>query len=500
MTGFAMIVAASRIDKSFGPTAALSSASVALRSGEIHALVGENGAGKSTMLKVIAGYEQRDAGAVTIDGRPFAPRSPGEAAANGVVLVLQELTISRALGVAENIYIDRLRDFARPWGQLRRRRLLEAAQAVLDEIGSSLSVSDRLESLELGELKILEIARALSHRPRVLLLDESTAFLNTAEIEELLRVMHVLKERGLVVGFVSHHLDEVQRVADRVTILKDGTSVGEFDVKQIDRKTMESLMVGREARHVFAAPAGGGSGEVALELCGVRFAEARSPEGIDLRLQAGEILGIGGLQGSGGHGILEGIAGERRALGGSMRLFGNRYAPAQPHDAWRAGIAYLPGDRTNEGLITEFSVLENLVMTRYPRTGPIFDRRKARSAALRSVEEFRIKTDDVDTPCSRLSGGNMQKTLLAKCLFGAPRILLLNNPTRGVDVGSRFEIYDKIRELVRARGMSVIVLTEDLIELLGLSDRIIVMNKGRVRAEVRREDAVTERDVVSHMV
>jgi ribose transport system ATP-binding protein len=494
-----MIVAASRIDKSFGPTQALTQASVTLRSGEVHALVGENGAGKSTLFKVIAGYERRDAGSVTIDGQAFEPASAHEAAARGVALVLQELTISHALGVAENIYIDRLRSFTR-WGQIDHGRLHRAAQAILDEIGSSLSVTDRLESLELGQLKILQIARALSYRPRVLLLDESTAFLNTTEIEELLRVVNVLKERGLVIGFVSHHLDEVQQIADRVTILKDGAFVGEFDARRIDRKDIESLMVGREASHAFSDVGGCASSGVALELRAVRFEGLRSPAGLDLRLHEREILGMGGLQGSGGQAVLEGIVGERKLLGGAMRLFGAPYAPRTPHDAWRTGIAYLPGDRTGEGLITEFSVQENLVMTRYPRVGPFFDQRVARDEARRSVTEFRIKADDVATPCVRLSGGNMQKTLLAKCLFARPRVLLLNNPTRGVDVGSRFEIYDRIRDLVRLQGLSVVILTEDLIELLGLSDRILVMNKGSIRKELRREDGPAERDVVGYMV
>jgi ABC-type sugar transport system ATPase subunit len=495
-----MIVQASRITKSFGPTVALSDGSVTLRSGEIHALVGENGAGKSTLLKVIAGYERGDAGAVTIDGEPFAPASASEAARRGVVLVMQELTISHALGIAENVFIDRLRDFTTRWGLIDRRRLQAAAQRILDEIGSDLSVLDDLESLELGQLKILEVARAISHDPRVLLLDESTAFLNTTEVDELLRVMQVLKSRGLVVGFVSHHLDEVQKVADRVTILKDGAFVGEFESHQIDRKQIESLMVGREATFSFAAAAGVGSPSVALELRAARFAGMPRRVSLDLSLRETEVLGIGGLQGSGGHALLEGIIGERRLEEGAMALFGRPYAPVTPHDAWQAGIAYLPGDRTNEGLITEFSVQENLVMPRYPRFGPFLDRRAAATASRRSMEEFRIKARDPSVPCIRLSGGNMQKTLLAKCLFAGPRVLLLNNPTRGVDIASRFEIYQKIRDLVRDQRISVILLTEDLIELLGMSDRILVMNKGHIRKQLLREDAPSEGEVVSYMV
>ena len=495
-----MIVSARGVRRAFGPTVALSDGTVTFRSGEIHALVGENGAGKSTLLKIIAGYERRDAGEVTLDGQPFAPASALEASRRGVAMVMQELTISHAVGIAENVYLDRLRTFTNRFGLLDRRRLHAAAQAVLDRIGSGLSVEDDLSSLELGQLKILEVARALSHDPRVLLLDESTAFLNTQEVDELLRVMRVLKERGLVVAFVSHHLDEVQRAADRVTILKDGAFVGEFDAREIDRRRIESLMVGREATFSFAGAASVSPGKPALELRGARFEGMPAAVHLDVVLREREVLGVGGLQGAGGHALLEGVVGERRLVAGGMALGEEPYAPATPHQAWEAGVAYLPGDRTGEGLITEFSVMENLVMTRYPRRGPFFDGGAARAAARRAIDEHRIKAEGPLVPCVRLSGGNMQKTLLAKSLHPGPRVLLLNNPTRGVDVASRFEIYEKIRELVRDRGLAVMLLTEDLIELLGMSDRILVMNRGHVRKVFRREDAPTESDVVSHMV
>jgi len=277
-----MIVSAAGIRKAFGPTLALAHGAVTLRSGEIHALVGENGAGKSTLFKVIAGYERRDEGTVTVDGQPFLPASAQEAGARGVAMVLQELTICRTLGVAENVFIDRLRSFRTAYGTLDQKRLWKAAQETLDRIGSGISVHDDIGSLELGQLKILEVARALSFDPKVLLLDESTAFLNTTEVDELLRVMQLLKERGLVVGFVSHYLDEVQRVADRVTILKDGSFVGEYEARAIDRKGIEALMVGRESAFSFAEGGGDLSSSVVLEVRGARFEGMRASARIDL--------------------------------------------------------------------------------------------------------------------------------------------------------------------------------------------------------------------------
>lgn len=494
-----MVVRASGITKSFGLTRALSNVSARLQSSEVHAVVGENGAGKSTLFKVIAGYEKKDGGSVFLDEEPFDPLTVEEAQRSGVVLVMQELTINSSLGIAENIFIDRMRAFASPLGLIRKKRLHEAAQAVLDQIGGSLSVTDSLDSLDIGELKILEVARALSYAPKVILLDESTAFLNTSEIDALLKVMNRMREQGLVVGFVSHHLDEVQAIADKVTILKDGELVGEYSSREIGRKEMESLMVGRQMLFNFSDWKSMKKEETVLTLDGARFAGAHQFPPVSLELHRQEILGIGGLQGSGGQDVLEGIIGERPRLSGSMTLFGKPYSPASPYDAWRAGIAYVPGNRTGEGLVTDFSLQENIIMTDFPRRGPFLDRRRMRSRTEEFVDSLRIKCSGILTPCRSLSGGNMQKALLAKSLFPAPTIILLNNPTRGVDIGSRFEIYEKIRGLVSNEGISVIILTEDLLELLGMSDRILVMNKGSISGEISRDEHPEESDVIAYM-
>ena len=494
-----MIVRAERITKTFGPTLALSNVSINLHSGEVHAIVGENGAGKTTLFKVLSGYEKKDSGSVFLNERPFEPVSAEDAKGSGVVLVMQELTINSSLGIAENVFIDRLRDFASSLGLIKKKKLYEAAQSVLDQIGGSLSVYDNLSSLDLGQLKILEVARALSYAPKVILLDESTAFLNTSEITGLFDVINKLREKGLIVGFVSHHLDEVEKVADRVTILKDGAFVGEYDAKDISRKEMESLMVGRQMLFDFSDWKGYASDKVVLSVKDASFDGVQQTNRISFDLHEREILGIGGLQGSGGQAILEGVVGEKRLTRGTIKLFGALYKPSSPHDGWRAGVGYLPGNRTGEGLVADFSIQENIIMTEYPRKGPFLDVRRARTSAEEYAGALRIKSNSVLTLCKSLSGGNMQKALLAKCLFPKPKVLLLNNPTRGVDIGSRMEIYQKIRDMVRDEGLSVIILSEDLIELLGLADRILVMNRGSIRREISRSEQPEESDIIAYM-
>lgn len=494
-----MILRASEITKTFGPTVALSNVSLSLVSGEVHAVVGENGAGKSTLFKVLSRYEDKDNGLVFLDDKRFEPESMEEAKSAGVVLVMQELTVNPSLGIAENVYIDRLRDYASRFGIINKKKLQEDAQSILEEIGSSFSVRDNVGTLDVGQLKILEVARALSNRPKVILLDESTAFLNRSQVDALLKVVDKMRDSGLIVGFISHHLDEVQRIADHVTILKDGQYVGDYIAKEISRGEIESLMVGRKTLFDFSNWKTCKSDEVVLSLDKVDTGTAAGPREVSFSLYSREILGIGGLEGSGGQGILECIAGERKPGAGTMELFAKNYEPASPHDAWQSGVAYLPGNRTGEGLVVDFSVLENLIMTDYPRRGPFVDRRKARELVSQYVDSLRIKTSSIQASCRSLSGGNMQKVLLAKCLFARPRVLLLNNPTRGVDVGSRFEIYEKIRELVRTSSISVIMLSEDLLELLGLSDRILIMNKGHIQKEISRDEHPVETDVISYM-
>lgn len=491
-----MQLVASGIEKRYGSTHALRGVSITLAAGEVHALVGENGAGKSTLLKVLGGVERATQGTMELDGHPYAPPHTRDAESRGIAMVFQEVTINPSLSVAENIYIDRLRRFTR-FGILDRANLERQAQEVLDSFSAGISVRTDIARLDQGKWKCIEIARALSLRPKVLFLDEATAFLNHKEVDAVLASIRALKRSGLTVAFVSHHLSEVSEVADRLTILKDGQWVGDFVTGELTLDEIHTRMVGRDlAGQLFPARRPHGVRASALELDQV--GSGQQLRGISIDILAGEILGVAGLKGSGGEGLLEAIVGEKALNCGAMRLEGRPFHPNQPADAWAFGIAYVPGDRTGEGLITEFSVADNLVMARPPRKSIFFDRKQALALAAELVNRLRIKTATLSNPCKSLSGGNLQKVVLGKCIAVRPRVLLLNNPTRGVDIGARIEIYRAIRELAD-EGLAVVIVSDDLPELIGLSERLIVMRSGEMQYEFPADHSPTEDDVVRHM-
>lgn len=490
---------AHHIRKTFGATVALDDVQIKLQEGQVHALVGENGAGKSTLFKVCAGAIQPDAGTMTFEGQPYAPKNLHDAQARGVALVFQELTINSSLSIAENIFIDRMREFAMPvlglanWKGLRR-----AAQQILDRIEADISVDDNINQLDLGQLKIIEVARALSYNPRVLLLDEVTAFLNTGETRALFNVIANLKKEGIAVGYISHHLDEVEEIADTITILKDGAWVGDFAASELTNTEIEARMVGREIGHAMYQADNHriDRGHVVLSLENISTDKLHD---ISLDLCGGEILGIAGLKGSGGEALLSVINGDSGHKAGRMLLDGKPYTPRKPFDAWAQDIAYLPGDRTREGLIIDFSVRFNLSMANIPRRGPFVDRAAENRMVADIIPMLQLKTASPEVPCNSLSGGNLQKVVLGKCMAPNPKLLLLNNPTRGIDVGARMQIYGVIRRLV-SEGISIIMVSEDLAELIGMSDRIVVMRKGIISRIFQHDENPSEEEIIRHMI
>lgn len=483
------------IARRFGNTRALAGVSITLQAGRVHALVGENGAGKSTLLKILAGAERPDSGKMTFAGTAYAPRSAADARKRGVGLVFQEITINPALSIAENIFCGQFDRF-RSGGFLHDRRLQREAQALLDAFSADISVRQPLSRLDLGQWKCIEIARALSTSPRAILFDESTAFLSHREVDLVLGAMRRLKQQGLIVAFVSHHLAEVSAVADVLTILKDGAKVGDFAAGELDRDQIQNRMVGRDlSKGLYPQRPNETTGVERLRFEDVA-ADRLDP--VSLSVAAGEIVGLAGLKGAGGERVLEIAAGAVRPRSGSLHLEGQPVTFATPADAWLNGIAYLPGDRTAEGLIVEASVLDNLVMARPPRRGPFFDQARARDLARRLIARLGIKASSPTARSASLSGGNLQKVVLGKCLAIDPRVLLLNNPTRGVDVGARAEIYRSLRDAA-ASGLAILIVSEDLNELIGVSDRILVMRGGRVSAEIDKPAATTEDVVIRSM-
>jgi len=493
-----MLLTASGVSKAFDSTKALTDVSIEFFAGEVHALVGENGAGKSTLFKVLSGYVPMDSGSVSYRGEQFIPEEELENKRTDVVLVHQELSINMSIGIAENIYLDRLRNYASTFGVIDQKKLNADAQKVLDELGAGISATESIEKLDLGQLKIIQVAQALSKSPKVIFLDESTAYLNNAEIKALVKVIIKLKDKGIAIGFVSHHLDEIEMIADRITILKDGHKVGMFKVGDISPKEIESLMVGREQDFSFSRINSSVSDKVVFRAENLHF--PKQLEGASFYIKKGEVLGFAGLKGAGGEAVLEMMIGDKQPESGNMSLNSITYAPKDPFEAYSLGVSYLPASRQDEGLITEFSIRENIIMTNFPKNGIFVDENAARESTNRFIKFFGIKTKSGEVSCSSLSGGNMQKVAISKSLSPNPDILLLNNPTRGIDVSSRYEIYGKIRELVDGQSLTIAVLSEDLIELIGLSDRILVFNKGTITKEFLRSDHPTENDILSYMI
>jgi ribose transport system ATP-binding protein len=374
--------------------------------------------------------------------------------------------------------------------------LRRAATKILEEIGADFSIRSDINRLSLGQLKVIEIARALSYEPKVLLLDETTAFLNTQEVDLLFRVVRRLKERDIAVAFISHHLEEVDRLASRFTILKDGKYVGSYPVGELNRTQIESKMVGRELGASIFPRRRRVAGEALLSFSGASAGLKLRP--ISFSVKSGEIVGMGGLKGSGGEQALEAAIGELRLDSGHLSWQGRSFHPRGPYDAWRKGIAYVPGDRTGEALLMDFSVQMNLTLAQLVLGGPLVDFPQQTSLVTTLLRQLQIKAETPKIVCRSLSGGNLQKVVIGKCMAVQPKLLLLNNPTRGIDIGARAQIYQVIRDLVEA-GAGVLFVTEDLSELLGLSDRIFVFRKGGISREFTEPATCTEEEVVSYM-
>ncbi|NPV52373.1 MAG: sugar ABC transporter ATP-binding protein [Firmicutes bacterium] len=493
-----MELIAHNICKSFGPIKALDNVTIAFKAGEVKAVVGENGAGKSTLVKILAGLYRPDSGTVTLDGRSYNPASLNDAVKSGVAIVLQETTINPCLTIAENIFIDRLRDFVKPSGLIDWGKLKAEAQNVLDSLNAGIDVNSNIEGLDLGQWKIIELARAISHKPKVLFLDEVTAFLGAREVPALLGIVAELRKRGIAIGYISHHMGEVFKIADTITVMKDGKWVADRKVYEVTRQEIEAMMVGRDiGEEMYPKRDNEPSTDMVLSVDNLKV--PGSVNGISFDLHRGEVLGIGGLKGSGGESILRAIYGDMPFGSGKMVLEGEPFCPRGPYDAVKHGIALVPGERTLEGLITILSVMFNMSLIAMPKRGLLLDRAAEARLAKAYVAELMIKTPDAMTACANLSGGNAQKVVLGKCLASRPRVLLLNNPTRGIDVGARYEIYHLINRLA-SQGLSIILLSEDLPELLSMSDRILIMRQGHINRSFGREDKPSEEEVISYML
>jgi D-xylose transport system ATP-binding protein len=487
------------IVKDFPGVRALDGVSLDLRPGEVHALCGENGAGKSTLIKVLCGYHPAGTygGRILMQGREVAFRSLRAAEEHGIALIAQELALVPELTVAENIVLGRepRRGPFVDWTRARR-----VAVDALARVGLDVRPDQPVRELGVGQQQLVEIARALSKEARVLVLDEPTAALTETDAARLLRLVAELRTHGVSSIYISHRLEEVFRIADRITVLRDGRTVGTSAAADLTPDVVIARMVGREVKDLYPRPPAR-EGTRALALRGWSVGDELNPgrhvlHAVDLDVHEGEVLGIGGLMGAGRTALVSSLFGAARApVTGRLQLGAQpeRGPFRSPPEAIAAGLALVSEDRKRFGLVLEHSVGENLVLAtlRRFRRGALLDGAAAEAACAEQVRTLRIKTAGLDTAVGLLSGGNQQKVVVGRWLLTRPRVLLLDEPTRGVDVGARAEIYEIIRKLA-VDGLAVVLVSSDLPELLGMSHRVLVLNQGRATATLRAQDATPE--------
>ncbi|QEU06950.1 sugar ABC transporter ATP-binding protein [Paracoccus yeei] len=481
------VLALQGVSKSFGPIAVLHGVDLALEPGEVHALIGENGAGKSTIMKILGGFLSPTEGQVMLDGRPVQFAAGPEAEAAGIVVIHQEFNLAPDLSVAANIFLGR-----EPGGfRLDHAAMRAGAQALLDRLHSPIRPEALIRHLSVPDRQMVEIAKALSRRARVLIMDEPSAVLTHREVGALYEQIDRLRAEGVAILYCSHRLDEVAHLADRITVLRDGRVVRRALRGELTEDGMATAMVGRELQD-FYPPKGHPGAEVALEARGLTV--PGRVHGVDLALRRGEVLGIAGLVGSGRTELAEGLVGLRAATG-EVRVVGRPVRIASLRDAFAAGIAYLTEDRKEAGLLLEKPLRENLTLAVLERFGGWRIDTAAEDAALdRATADFDIRAPSRSMAAGKLSGGNQQKLLLAKTMLTEPRIVIIDEPTRGIDVGTKRQIYAFIRRLAE-EGRSVIVISSEMPEVIGLSDRVLVMREGRV-AGIVEGDALTEETIV----
>jgi len=487
--GAGLPIALRGVSKAFSGIKVVSGVSFDMRPGEVHALMGENGAGKSTLIKMMAGLHQPDEGEILVNGQPVKFASPKDAHAAGIATVHQELLLFPELTVAENIFLGQTPKTGLgtiDWQTMRRR-----ARELLDSLDSGdLDIDQKVASLSVGNRQRIEIARALAQDARVLIMDEPTAALAEHDVQRLMSIVRTLCARGVAIVYVSHRMPEIFALAHRVTVLRDGQHVATRPVSEVDEAQLVSMMVGRSVDRLYPAKQGE-DGEVILELKGVSHRSV--VKDISLRLRRGEILGLAGLVGSGRTETALTIFGITPATGGEILIDGKPATITSPEAARDLGLAYVPEDRGHQGLIKAQTIEDNIALANLKRLmrGFFVDAAKVTAEARNAISRFGIRARGPEQPVRQLSGGNQQKVVLGKWLATNPRILIMDEPTRGIDVGAKAEIHLLMRKLA-GEGMAILMISSELPEVLGMSDRVLVMNAGRIVAEFDKAHATAE--------
>ncbi|MCV4231871.1 sugar ABC transporter ATP-binding protein [Virgibacillus sp. LDC1] len=479
------------IMKEFPGVLALNNCRFELLRGEVHALMGENGAGKSTMMKILTGVYQKDAGTITYKGQPVELTNPKAAQDAGISMIHQELNLAPDLTVAQNIFIGR-----EPRRKLRLflddQALKRQVKELFERMGLDMDPSIKVSELTVAKQQIVEIAKALSYSADVLVMDEPTAALSETEIEDLFRIIRQLREGGVGIVYISHRMDEIKRITDRITVMRDGQYIDTVSTAEVTTQDIISKMVGRQIYETSKPERSAGERETVLEVKGLN--QGRTLKDINFTLKKGEILGIAGLVGAGRTELARAIFGADRIQSGEIQVHGRKITIKGPHDAVRQGIGYLSEDRKRYGCVVDLDVKSNVAIASYGnfvRPGGWMSTARIRKQAEDMVERLKVKTPHVDQEVKYLSGGNQQKVVIGKWLTRDCDILIFDEPTRGIDVGAKSEIYRLLNDLT-AQGKSIIMISSELPEILRMSHRVLVMCEGRITGELDQEQATQE--------
>lgn len=482
----------SGVTKRYGATLALNGVDFDLKAGEVHALMGENGAGKSTLMKILAGNERRDAGTVLMDGVEIDINSPADARAHGIAIIHQELNTVPAMTVAENLALGE--EPRTRFGVLDRRAMLRSAREKLARIGAGIDPRRPLGDLSVGMQQMVEIARAISENARILVLDEPTAALSRAEAEQLYGVIEEMRAAGVGLVYISHRMEEVWQLADRVTVFRDGSFVGTREKGAISPPDVVRMMVGRAVDDLYLHDARAPGDDVLV----VQGLTGTGVGPVDLTVRAGEVVALAGLIGSGRTEVARLIFGADRRDSGQVLVNGRPSQPRSPHDGIRQGIAMVPESRKEQALFLQHTVEQNIAIStleRYTKAG-VLDRSSIRKSVKEEMRRLNLRQNAIGLPVRALSGGNQQKAALARWLMRDSDVLILDEPTRGVDIGAKREIYELVNQLAGQRK-AILVVSSDLPEAIGISDRVLVMRAGRIVADLDSSSA-TEEDVMFH--
>jgi ribose transport system ATP-binding protein len=476
------------IKKSFANNVVLKGIDFDIKPGEIHVFLGENGAGKSTLIKILTGAYQKDDGDIFWEGKPVQINSPIDAIKLGIATIYQELNVVPELTVYENIFLGR---------EIKKNALLDIktmkqkSREFMEHLGQDPDIiTKKISELGIGKQQLVEIAKALTENAKLLIMDEPTASLSGNEVEQLFKTIFKLKKQGIAIIFISHRLEEIKKIGDRITILRDGMKVDTLSVKTTSTDKMIELMVGRPLDEKYPKKAFE-KGRVGFEVKNLRL--KNSPHRVSFSARQGEILGISGLVGAGRTELMRGIFGANPVSEGEVVIFGEKVKINNPKDAIDAGIAFISEDRKGEGLFLDQTVFMNVASANLKKfkKGLLLSINEIRNTANRFVEDLKIKPNDINLPARKLSGGNQQKVVISKWLNTNAKVFIFDEPTRGIDVGAKVEVYRLINSLVD-RGSIVIIVSSELPEILGMCDRVLVMHEGKITADLPREEASQE--------